>query len=415
VSLLKDGWDLVWGPVSFRAPFSLFDDALIYVVRSRDQKRPRYVVAIRGTNPISAFDWLFGDFWVTEGLEWPYGNPAVDRGKISLSTALGVAVLRTMRSSPLRTDVAARLWRLLDTGVNEVVRVAARTIGYGGERALGPALEEVRENLAGLVGAFGYAQHVVHEVSSSERVLRAYENWRSRRRRDAVRRVATAVQALAKEHSLVVLRVLEAIASIRASLLPGTGVGLVEFLRGAVKEADGKPLEVVVTGHSKGGCLASTTALWLADTQGTNHVRAEDVWDPESRASVRAVSFAGPTAGNAAFIEHSDRVLADRCDRVVNTLDIVPHAWTTADLKKISDLFGDGLDREPIKLLLKQVVADVEQLGYGHVGRAYPLEGTLDPDRPLFFDQFAHQHMAAYIEAMLPGEFDELTFFSPFE
>src|SRR5262249_50891807 len=60
-------WDVVWGPATFRTPTSFFDDVMVYAAHQLDRsagERPRYAIAIRGTNPMSALDWVLGDFWV---------------------------------------------------------------------------------------------------------------------------------------------------------------------------------------------------------------------------------------------------------------------------------------------------------------------------------------------------------------
>src|SRR5215831_2057343 len=70
-------WTLVWGPASFRAQTSLVDDAMVFVAKQSDvppASPPRYAIAIRGTNPVSPFDWVCGDFWVSLQTDW---NPAV--------------------------------------------------------------------------------------------------------------------------------------------------------------------------------------------------------------------------------------------------------------------------------------------------------------------------------------------------
>src|SRR4051794_501181 len=59
---LRGRFELVWGPVLYRGPLSLFDQQLAYVARDRSV-RNRYVIVLRGTNPISTWDWLFGDLW----------------------------------------------------------------------------------------------------------------------------------------------------------------------------------------------------------------------------------------------------------------------------------------------------------------------------------------------------------------
>ena len=50
LSVLRGEWALAWGPVIHRPPLGIFDDSLVYVGRQR--AAPKYVVAVRGTNPI---------------------------------------------------------------------------------------------------------------------------------------------------------------------------------------------------------------------------------------------------------------------------------------------------------------------------------------------------------------------------
>jgi hypothetical protein len=74
---VKDQWDIVWGPASF-SPFGLgFADTAVYVAQYR-RKRSTFAVAVRGTNPVVFFDWLFDDFMVTKQMPWSYGNSASD-------------------------------------------------------------------------------------------------------------------------------------------------------------------------------------------------------------------------------------------------------------------------------------------------------------------------------------------------
>src|SRR5262245_40104608 len=86
LSVLQGEWTLAWGPASYRAPLSLFDGAAMFVAKAAGADR--YVIAVRGTNPICAFDWLFGDLWVAGQRPWPFDDTRAAR--ISLSTALGL-------------------------------------------------------------------------------------------------------------------------------------------------------------------------------------------------------------------------------------------------------------------------------------------------------------------------------------
>jgi hypothetical protein len=88
-------WNLVWGPATTRDRGDLFDSAAMYVVRSRPEPA-RHVVVIRGTNPISISDWLWGDFWVWKTAPWP-GDPT-GAAQVSMSTARGLHQLQAMRS-----------------------------------------------------------------------------------------------------------------------------------------------------------------------------------------------------------------------------------------------------------------------------------------------------------------------------
>src|SRR5262245_4016150 len=87
-------WTLVWGPASFRVPTSLVDDAMVYVVREDGPANPsRYVIAIRGTNPVSVFDWVFVDFWVSLQIPWEIPK---SEAALSASSALGLQIIRNL-------------------------------------------------------------------------------------------------------------------------------------------------------------------------------------------------------------------------------------------------------------------------------------------------------------------------------
>jgi len=112
---VKDQWEIVWGPASFSSTVGGFDDAAMYVARKRAQPAT-FVVAVRGTNPLSPFDWIFGDLLVTHQWPWPYGTAGADGAKISLSTALGLRILQHLRSQApqpgLRKDTSGMVQRI---------------------------------------------------------------------------------------------------------------------------------------------------------------------------------------------------------------------------------------------------------------------------------------------------------------
>src|SRR5439155_14268427 len=321
VSPQKRAWDLAWGPVSYRAPFSLVDDSVMYVVRSKDVS-DQYVIAIRGTNPLSGFDWLFGDLWASEMTPWPYGNRAeFPEAEISFSTALGLNILQQMRSSAPPSGEVVDVWRVLDADVGGTLRRAAAAL----LRPIGEAVSGVLRKIAGdLRTTLDDIQERRHARSPKDlptRVQGLLDDWRSGTRRRILRHLGAVGEALADRYSLNILRLLEGGAHLRSQL--GSGQDLSSFLKVAVGQAHGKA-NVVVTGHSKGGALASTLALWLRDTQGRQFVREEEQWDPDERVTVRSFSFAGLTAGNAEFVKRSNTRIGQRCNRIFKLLVIVP-------------------------------------------------------------------------------------------
>jgi lipase (class 3) len=109
-----------------------------------------------------------------------------------------------------------------------------------------------------------------------------------------------------------------------------------------LKSQTEKPINLCVTGHSLGGCLAGTLALYLKDNRAN--------WDSSGKSPVCAISFAAPTAGNVAFAGYSDGQfkgggefpgwdlsLETNCDPVRCSLDVAPLAWTAAAVTIPSD------------------------------------------------------------------------------
>jgi hypothetical protein len=96
---------------------------------------------------------------------------------------------------------------------------------------------------------------------------------------------------------------------------------LVAFLTKTATAAASE-FEVCVSGHSLGGALSATLALYLADKRS-----GAGGWDPNGHAIVTAMPTAGATPGNTAFATYYDERLGTRTNRIWNALDIVPHAW----------------------------------------------------------------------------------------
>jgi len=333
---VKDKWKIVWGPASFSAVSPGLDDALMYVAQSADQQN--LAIAIRGTNPISLTDWVFGDFMVTHQVPWDYGNPAsIQKAKISASSALGLGILKRLR------------W---DDAVLRATLSAPRPASFEGWL------------------------HAANARLQSSTAASALQKFASN-------------LGSAQPENFDPLSLLQELPATQ----PATGTDLKGFLRDHVKKYPAA--EIYVTGHSKGGALSPTLALWLADTRGPR--TDEEQWNPNERAPVYAWAFAGPTAGNQEFAAHSDQVLTG-CHRIWNKLDVVPYAFVVNDLENFKTLYGlNPAERAVLDALINRLIAEVASLNYTQICSAGTrFSGTLIPDRP-FALQLVHQHLDSYL------------------
>ena len=135
---------------------------------------------------------------------------------------------------------------------------------------------------------------------------------------------------------------LQLLLGIQADTLDGQTMDVATFVAQA-----GEGAQVLVTGHSLGGCLASVLAPSVAYRLG-------------SAENLTVYTFAAPSAGNQDFADYYDTLFADRSFRVYNDLDIVPASWAT--LPSIAELYAPApacSDR------IKELIARVEQAVQG--------------------------------------------------
>lgn len=382
LSPVKNEWKIVWGPVGFTSTTIGFDDSAMYV--AENLKKPVLAIAVRGTNPVSLFDWMFGDLAAYKTVPWPYSK-AAPGAEISLSTALGLGVLQHLHDNPAAG----------------VTRPA-------------PALGTIFDKLG---DAFRGASAEIRRLAGGSIKLPTLEDWAAAVRQRSAKEAGDAVfQALDARLQGLLSQHFDPLASLSSAIeehaASAPGVDLRTFLTNTVSH---DRYDLYVTGHSKGAALSSTLALWLADTQG-RAASEEDQWDVNGNAKVHAYSFAGPTAGNGKFAAHSNSVIGDRCWRVANAKDIVPRAWN--DLKAIPDLYGSsGRERELLSQLCDGVAPSVAKLDYQQIcsgGQVHEFTGRLLPQGTLFLAQAIHQHLDAYLEELhLAPEMDLTTFFTP--
>jgi len=366
-STVKDKWKIVWGPASFSAVSPGLDDALIYVAQSIASPST-IAIAIRGTNPMSLSDWVFGDLMVTHQVPWTYGDSAVTSGPmISASTAIGLGILQHLR------------WNDSGPTASPAPAVASRSLaGTVKPDSLEGWAEMVRARLSSQAGAA-----VVETLEARLKDLKS-----------------------ADFNPLTLLR-----RNAASSNAINEG-SLKDFLRTHI--ATHAKLDIHVTGHSKGGALSSTLALWLADTQGPQNHPAEE-WDRDRTATIHCCSFAGPTAGNDAFARHSDQVLGGDCHRIWNEKDVVPRAFVADELATISALYGlDGIEKKTVDGLTKAVADAVRALNYRQIcGPGTRLDCELLPALP-FPLQIIRQHLDSYLDKFgLLNEMSTATLLAP--
>ena len=352
---VKDEWILVWGPAASQSGPDAFDSAAMYVVQNR-RVPTRYVVVIRGTNPISPSDWLFGDFWVSATVPWPYAR-AADGVVISASSALGLSKLQAMRSPRL-----------------ELAPVPER-----GRRAA--TQDAVHAQIA--------------QIAASWRlVAEGPTGWRQNH---VVDRLKTAVSL-----SWMDLRP-------RSLGAPDeSGLDLLTFLADEAHDA-GEPLDVAVTGHSKGGALAAVVALWLRELLVSPEV--VERWDDGRGARVACHAFAAPTPGNAAYADRIDAVLGTDHHHLRNMNDVVTRAWQVDELEQVPELYAPR--RTVLEALIPVITSKVKPIDYRQARAGVTtFKGPLRGKRP-FEAEFVHQHLDAYLAelGLLGKEMSALTFF----
>ncbi|MGD8782271.1 MAG: hypothetical protein PVH88_25320 [Ignavibacteria bacterium] len=169
--------------------------------------------------------------------------------------------------------------------------------------------------------------------------------------------------------------------------LPGYNIDITTFL----KNIAAKKVNITFTGHSLGGALAPTLALWFKQSQNIN-----GDWDPAGNAQVSTIPFAGATAGDGDFKDFFNKQLGDDCQRIHCNQDIVPHAWQTSDLKELPTLYSSAGIEMPDSL---KVVLDIVELtvkGYEQVETSYPFDWSIDTSKDSYMAQAGYQHVYSY-------------------
>ena len=184
----------------------------------------------------------------------------------------------------------------------------------------------------------------------------------------------------------------------------GSHNGLLELL--AMKADDGTRLEsflrglsgceLLITGHSLGGNLASVAAPWIA-----SKIDTFKDWS-----SLRAITFAAPTAGDEVLKNTLDAQA--RYEAHFNLYDVVPHAWATdgiLNLDKVKDFFpkaGPTPAPQEVQTIIDKKTAQIQAAGMAYQQTEGSLfEGEIQSGMS-WMAQLAYQHNDAY-DAQFPS------------
>ena len=161
---------------------------------------------------------------------------------------------------------------------------------------------------------------------------------------------------------------------------------------------------VTVTGHSLGGALSPSYALYLNDTASE--------WNSQGNARIACLPAAGPTPGDKAFANYYDQQIGDATTRVWNKHDIVPHAWQKDMLVEIPVLYIPTI---PIDATVSALIAvalyisrktEYTQLLSGTAGSpnpVVPIEASSTFEE--FMKEACVQHVDGYIHIFHLQEF----------
>ncbi len=190
---------------------------------------------------------------------------------------------------------------------------------------------------------------------------------------------------------------------------------VLDWIKQTINPSDPKKIKLNITGHSLGGVLSTTLALWLHEKLGKDKLL--------QYVDFHIHSFAGPTAGNQEFAKYTNDILKDKYICYINELDTVTHAWVEEKMnkEKLSNIYVKGGGAKPFFRFEKNFIAKLDNKskdgGYTRLVleekdthyrkieskvKSVPLFGF--PMKTLYSVQALYQHMMPYFVFSLSYE-----------
>ncbi len=139
-------------------------------------------------------------------------------------------------------------------------------------------------------------------------------------------------------------------------------IDICSFLQKQAEDSK-QPITIYITGHSLGGVLSPTFALYLCEHWPDNICKPH----------ISIYGYAGPTAGNQPFANYSNQIIGNNCQVFENKLDVIPHAWNVNNMKEIPNLYQSlEMPAYLLRILNKIAIPAVEDKGYSQIGAKQP-------------------------------------------
>ncbi len=165
-----------------------------------------------------------------------------------------------------------------------------------------------------------------------------------------------------------------------------------------LKESDGEKVTINVAGHSLGGLMSSTLAQIMFDEFSVIYPHSE----------FKIFSFAGPTAGNEDFVNHTQDSFNERLSCNACEYDIATHVWNYEDMKNdLPKIYEPEISLKfPITLFLKRLVKKVKGRGYTHLFNEFNVPSEIVESRIFddYLTQSIYQHLFPYIAEAIADE-----------